>query len=570
MKKKYGMVYIFICLILFDKQLYSKSSAAKAIANTISYPVTTIKESIRKKYPVQQTLSNDQLKVRLGQDLCPQEVTYLKNRSPKVKQALKKHFDIDEPLKIGLCFSGGGNRAMLASLGFLLGAQEIGLFDASYYMVGLSGSTWTISPFSYLSATQNMNLIKFKDQLVSRLDSLMTVLSPSLPVVPVFSKLQNISMQDNFLKRYGYDQYLSSIDIYSAFIGNFTLLPVGKKRLDVTWSSIADKIKEGDIPLPLCSAVSYKKTHKKGTQYYWFEIGPFEVGSDQLRSYVPTQAFGSMFNKGTPLANYLGHAPEYPISFYEAVCGSAFTFSINEILDRNIEYSFTILGQTIALPLKQMMHSNITESLRFSPATFHNYTFGLEDSPIKKDTKIKLYDGAMNFNFPLPVVMRPARDIDLVIIGDASLDVDSFKFAQNHFKRNEVKFPDMSDLTEAMISKPITIFNDPRLVNYDKDMATIAYCPFIKNTEFSQTFDPIVCKKEKFCGTFNFNYTKKQAEKVVGLTRYNIMSVKNEIKDVLQALQKQKFTENIIALNSSLTAHVEDLSKIIHKTIISM
>ena len=534
MKSNYIMITMILLIVSYNDCAVnnSKSITSRAV-DTLYYPITSLKSSIREKYPVVQALPDAQLKVRIGQDLCSQETAFLENRRPKAQQALKDYFDIDAPLKIGIACTGGGNRAMLTSLGFLLGAQEIGLFDAAYYMVGLSGSTWTISPFSYLYATQGMTLTQFKDQLVPRLGSLMKVLASGVTPVPVFSNYQTASMQDNFAKRYGYDQYLSSIDIYAAFIGNFTLFPAGKNRLDVTWSSIADTIQAGNIPLPLGSTVAYKKNHKQGTQYYWLEVGPFEVGSDQLQGYVPTQAFGSKFKNGQVLKDYQGHAPEYPISFYEAVFGSAFTVSVNEIVDRYSSYSFSILGQKITLPLKQMMSSNFAENVRFSPATFHNYMFGVKGNPTEKDEKIKLYDAAMNFNMPLPIVMRPARQVDLVFVCDASIDADSLKFAQNHFKRHKIKFPDMTLLKQSMIAKPLTIFNDPRLATYDKDMVTIAYCPFVKNEAFSKMFDPVVCATKDVCNTFNFNYTQVQAEQVVALSRYNLVSMKDEIKDVL-------------------------------------
>ncbi len=541
-------------------------SLTSRVADVVYYPIAALKESIRQKYPVVQALPEAPIKVRIGQDICQQEVAFLENRRPKAQQALKDYFGIDTSLKIGIACTGGGNRAMLASLGFLLGAQEIGLFDAAYYMVGLSGSTWTISPFSYLHATQGMTLTQFKDQLMPRLGSLMKIVVSGAAPIPVFSSYQTASMQDNFAKRYGYDQYLSSIDIYAAFIGNFTLLPAGKNRLDVTWSSIADTIKEGNIPLPLGSTVAYKKTHKDGTQYYWLEVSPFEVGSDQLQGYVPVKAFGSKFKNGITLPDYQGHAPEYPISFYEAVFGSAFTVSVNEIVDRYVTYSFKVLGQKITLPLKQMFSSHLAEYTRFSPATFHNFTFGLPGNPMEKDEKIKLYDAAMNFNMPLPILMRPARQVDLVFVCDASIDSDSLKFAQNHFKRHKIKFPDMSLLKQSMIAKPLTIFNDPRLATYDKNMVTIAYCPFVKNEAFSKTFDPIVCQAKDVCNTFNFNYTQAQAEQVVGLSRYNLVSMKDEIKDVLQALQqqktqiavqKEKLTADVVKLNQMLTEEVQ-------------
>jgi Lysophospholipase catalytic domain len=562
MKSNYITITMILLIVSYnDCAVDNSKSITSRVADVVYYPITSLKASIREKYPVVQTLPEAQLKVRVGQDICPQEVTFLENRRPKVQQALKDYFDIDAPLKIGIACTGGGNRAMLASLGFLLGAQEIGLFDAAYYMVGLSGSTWTISPFSYLHATQGMTLSQFKDQLTPRLGSLMKVVVSGAAPVPVFSSYQTASMQDNFAKRYGYDQYLSSIDIYAAFIGNFTLLSAGKNRLDVTWSSIADTIQEGNIPLPLGSTVAYKKTHKQGTQYYWLEVGPFEVGSDQLQGYVPVQAFGSKFKNGKALPDYQGHTPEYPIGFYEAVFGSAFTVSVNEIVDRYTSYSFNVLGQKITLPLKQIFSSNFAEYTRFSPATFHNYTFGLPGNPMENDEKIKLYDAAMNFNIPLPIVMRPARQIDLVFVCDASIDLESLKFAQNHFKRHKIKFPDMTQLTQLMITKPLTIFNDPRLATYDKDMVTIAYCPFVKNEAFLKTFDPVVCQSQDVCNTFNFNYTQVQAEQVVGLSRYNLVSMKNEIKDVLQALQQQK-TQTTVQ-NQKLIADVVKLNQIL-------
>lgn len=87
------------------------------------------------------------------------------------------------------------------------------------------------------------------------------------------------------------------------------------------------------------------------------------------------------------------------------------------------------------------------------------------------------------------------------------------------------------------------VLNDPRLQNYDKNMVTILHCPFIKNDRFSEDFNPILSIVNGYCNTFNFKYTKEQAEQVVGLARYNISSLKSEIKEVFQALEKQKSAE---------------------------
>lgn len=524
-----------------------EASTASALKSII--PAFDTKIDSHKAYPVALRLSDDELAVRQSKELCPQELNFIKNRTPQVAQALKKYFDIDAPLKIGMCFSGGGNRAMLVSLGFLLGAQDIGLFDASYYMAGLSGSTWTILPFSYLHATQQISLTQFKDQLVSRLNSIMTPARNGMPQTPIITQHQMNYMQNTVSKRFASGQYVSSIDIYGSFIGDFTLLPVGENRLDVTFSSIAKSLEQGSIPLPLGSAVADKPLTKK--DYFWFEVGPFEVGSDDLGAYVPIQGFGLQYKQGKVVSSHAGHAPEYPLSFYEGVFGSAFTISMQD-LNRvpfmqdqmnlfNKFLNFSFMNPFTNFDTSSLMSDDAMKNIRLFPACFHNYTLGLKDSPLAQETKLKLYDAGLGFDLPLPLMMRQARDIDVIIACDSMIDLETLQLAAVHFKQNNIKFPDVSSLTEQTISKLVTVLNDPRLENYDNDMITIVYCPFIKNNTYSETFDPIQCRVEGFCGMFNFNYTKEQAEEVVGLTRYNVNAIKNEIKAVLQALQEKNF-----------------------------
>ena len=531
-------------LSYLQKYLYRQVSFVFNVDVGVNRTVAKFKADIRKKYPDEH--NNDDVQVRLGNDLCQSEIDFVHNRMPKIVTALKENFDIDTPFKIAFCSSGGGNRAMLTTLGFYLGMQDIGLLDATLYTAGVSGSTWTIVPWSYLHATQGMSLTKFKNQLVPRLNKTMATVN-SLSTLPMINEVQKDIMINNIAKRFAYNQFISSIDVYSGFVGDYTLYPVGKNRLDVTWSSIADKVKQGDMPLPMGAAVSYKSREsvKKNAEYYWFEMGPFEVGSDQLQAYVPTKSFGSKFNKGNPVHGYPGHAPEYPISYYEGIFGSVFTFSMHEIIDRITDRpTFTLFGKKIVLPVDLWIRSNIFESVRntrFAPATFHNYTRGLVDSPIHGEKRINLYDGAMNFNLPFPLLMRPARQVDIIVVCDSDVDLNSLKLARIHSLRNGIKFPRLEIYTEQILgSKPMTVLNDPRSVNYDKNILTILYCPFVKNDKFSETFDPARCMEVDFCNTFNFKYSKQQAEQVVDLTRYNINSIKDEIKEVLQALQKQK------------------------------
>jgi len=515
-----------------------------AINLGIQKQISNMKERIRSSFPpVQESLD---LNVRVGTDLSSSEYTFIHNRMPKIQESLYKNFGIQEPLKIAFCCSGGGNRAMLVSLGYMLGAQDIGLFDTALYIAGLSGSTWTITPWSYLHATQGISLEEFKDQLVGRLYKTIGTIG-GLSLVPMVTNEQKKILLNNMVQRFGYDQTVSSIDFYGGLIGNYTLLSAGRDRLNATWSSIADIIEQGNMPLPMGSAVSYKygQSIRGLTDYYWFEISPFEVGSDQLNSYVPIKKFGSKFNKGNPVDGYLGNAPEYPMSFYQGVFGSAFAFSMNEIIDKAIgRPKITLLGRTFKLPVDLWIRQSTFEhmrNIRFMPAMFHNYSYGLSESPIATSKYIALYDGAMNFNFPLPIVMRPARQVDVIFICDASADFEELKVAERHCKKNNIKFPSLKNIIHKdAVTKPMTVLNDPRLNDYDKDVITIVYCPFVKNSNFSEKFDPVSCISQSFCNTFNFKYEKSQAETVVDLARYNINSVKNDIVAVMKSLADSK------------------------------
>jgi phospholipase A2 len=494
--------------------------------------------------------------VREGTDLSPSEKIFLHHRLPKCYKALESNFDITTPLKLGFCASGGGNRAMLTTLGAYLGMQDIGLFDTLVYSAGVSGSTWTIAPWSYLYATQKISIEDFKNTLVESLHTTaLTVGGKSLP--PMISLEQRIILMNSIKQRFAYNQPITSIDLYGAFLGNYSLQLAGDEKLSVTWSSIADALKQGDMPMPMGSAVSYvygqsaKKQSKEGqTQYYWFEVSPFEVGGDQVGAYVPTKYFGSEFYKGSLVDTYTGTAPEYPLCYFQGVFGSAFAASLNEIIDRCVvPTTITIFGKQFPLPIGLWIRKTTAEymrDVRFYAARFFNYAYGIADSSIGKMQEIKLYDGAMHFNFPLPVLMRPAREIDCIFLCDASRSLLEIQKADVHCKKNGMKFPDISWCTQEMLeSKLYTIFNDPDDTNYRSDVVTIFYFPLIKNEAYSKTFDPVVCSQKGHCNTFNFKYSKKQAEDLVGAVRFNVNQMKPEITRVLKKLSQQKSMKQV-------------------------
>jgi hypothetical protein len=528
-------------------------------------PMAAIKQAIRKKYPVETPLSDDQLQVRVGQDLCPREIDFINNRMPKVTQALQQNFGIDKPLKIALCASGGGNRAMLSTLGFYLGAQDIGLFDTLLYTMGVSGSTWTIAPWSCMNAMMAMSLVDFREKLVnnSLLSQSMLKLAPEIYTAAKPSKSLQDNMSGNITKHFGYDQYGSSVDIYSGFIGNYSLLPLGPNRLNFKWSAIAPIVEQGGMPLPLGAAISVKKekSEKEPGEYYWFEVSPFEVGGDEVGGYVPLSAFGSEFKNGKPVAGYRGHCPEYPISYFQGVFGSSFEASLDEMFDFKIPVEDFKIGKVhIKLPINQWLQSKDLQGLRdsrFCPATFHNYMKGLLASPLSDKKEFQLYDAGIDFNFPLPLAMRSARQIDVIIICDSGPGVDwnTLQNAQRYFQRRGIKIPDFSKTQGA--GYLMTVFNDPRLADYQKDLVTVLYCSFDKNNVFSPTFDPANCTFSGYCQTFNFKYTPDQAAQVVDCMRFNVKAMKSNFQGIFNALQPKVTKDAVATIDSSHLATIQ-------------
>ncbi len=102
---------------------------------------------------------------RYGNGISLGECKYLQKRLPIVRTALEKMLNCSMEGKatpsIAFVASGGGYRAMLCTLGFLYGAQKIGLLDTASYITCLSGSTWAVAPW----ISTGIPLKKFKEYI---------------------------------------------------------------------------------------------------------------------------------------------------------------------------------------------------------------------------------------------------------------------------------------------------------------------------------------------------------------------------------------------------------------------
>src|SRR5690606_34383497 len=100
--------------------------------------------------------------------------------------------------RIHVCASGGGYRAMVATLGALIGMEEPGLLDCVSTIAGLSGSTWAMA--SWYSGGKT--LTETRDALANKL------------CAPFYTrKLWPDTIKSHVKERLGHDQELGLVDV---------------------------------------------------------------------------------------------------------------------------------------------------------------------------------------------------------------------------------------------------------------------------------------------------------------------------------------------------------------------
>ncbi len=456
-------------------------------------------------------------------ELCYEEQQYIHLRTPHVQEALEQFLDMkltaDEAPRIGLCFSGGGFRAMTLTLGFLKAAQEIGLFDSSMFMCGLSGSTWAIAP--WIATDEPLDI--FINRLSEKIENGLDFINNPHEIELLMQKLLIKTM---------YKQPLSAIDIYGAILANTLLNDIGDGRMNMTISETHQAVLMGFLPLPIYTSVQTNKT-----PYEWMECTPFEIGSDSLQSYIPTWAYGRKFKHGASL----DYAPEQSLGYFMGIFGSAFEVDFKDILYHTQDQLHAIkmkLPEALQSPATDIINF-IAESplndIRLFPSMLHNFTHNIQWSPLCNDKNICLVDAGIDFNVPFPPLLRPERKVDVIIVYDASGIIegaDELRHAEEYAWRKQLKFPkiDYSTIDKKRVS-----------ICKDNDPATpiVIYFPRIANPDYSN-FDPEYCTQSSYCSTMNFKYSQEQFKELSGLSEFTLKQNSDLIKSVLKEVVERK------------------------------
>lgn len=501
-----------------------------------------------------------QATVRLDNNLSAREKNFINVRQTKVTPACERL--VDESLwhhevpNIAICFSGGGYRAMIEAIGFLIGAQAIGLLDATMYASGLSGSTWALTPW----VLSGMDIKDYKEQLKPKIHC-----NFSEYLYNLCSDEQQ-AIYNLRADKYADKQTFGLVDIYGCLLANTLLDGLATDKQHVHLSDLAPQVNSGAFPLPICTAVAGGvKNH-----HLWFEFTPFDIGSTQT-GFIPTEALGRKFENGQSVEVEPGrYAKQQSLGYCMGIWGSAFAVDghrlEHELRDamsyqalQYISYMLYAIGGTLGsyIPANGYVSYGDMPSIwpdtnqNFAAATVDNFTHGLSYTgwsnwwkgrdviPLSDNPKLSLIDGAFDLvngcglNLGIIPLLRPERNIDVIIICDSSADLEgspALYAAEQRAQTMGLKFPKIDySKTDCSI---ISIFEG----EYGDGVPTVIYMPGIKNPDYGK-FNPATTA---YTSTTNFCYSPKQIDELSGLTEFAVRQNSDVIIDAIRRAVDKK------------------------------
>lgn len=461
--------------------------------------------------------------VRISKNLCIEEENFLQNRKKETHKGLEKFIGIkiseNEILRIAICFSGGGYRAMISSLGSLIGAEKIGLLDCLTYISSLSGSTWMLACLMAhkLSLIKLKKLMKFQTRMPINFGFDISYLIRK-GIGGLFSgkKLTITGIWGTILGRH----FFGEIEVQYADFDN------SKKNISksaIPKLSDQDKyLKNMNLPFPIYTAALVLEK-----DYDWIEFTPYEIGSTYNNTFVPSWSFGRKFRNGTSM----NFTPEYGIDFFMGVWGSAFTASLKETLNWYGKKLPPILFHAFNFITGRTEFGKV----RISPALIPNFAFKMPGHLWSQRHYLTLVDAGLDFNLPLPPLLKEERKVDIIIVCDMSAVLDNapeLQLAECYAIKNTLKFPKIN--YRGIEKSIINVFKD----EIDPNVPIIIYMPLIKNEKYSSRFDPMESiKKRGYCSTFNLRYSPEQFDELCNLFEFNMVEsgyiIKKTIKDFI-------------------------------------
>ncbi|OCL13517.1 FabD/lysophospholipase-like protein [Glonium stellatum] len=393
--------------------------------------------------------------VRVSNDLCNEEKAFLRNRQAYTRRALAKYLNIPEkdihpddvPI-IAMCGSGGGLRALVAGSSSYLSAYEAGLFDCVTYTAGVSGSCWLQTLYySTLSGQSHQRLIK---HLKHRLG--VHIAFPPAALALVASAPTNKYLLTGIVeKAKGLpNPDFGIVDIYGLLLAARLLVPKGELSIDEYDFKISNQRRytdDGSHPLPIYTAVRHEipieeqidmqdpiaaeAKARREAWFQWFEFTPYELWCEELEAGIPTWAIGRKFENGKTVWRENGLSlPELRVPLLMGIWGSAFCATLSHYYKEVRPFMKGLAGFAGIDELISERNDDLIKLHPINPAAIPNFVLGMKGSlppscpeSIFRTENLQLMDAGMSNNLPIYPLLRPGRNVDILIAFDASADV---------------------------------------------------------------------------------------------------------------------------------------------------
>lgn len=394
--------------------------------------------------------------VRVSTELCEEEKEYLARRRKVARMALAKYLDIpekdihpDDVPTIAMCGSGGGMRALIAGMGSMIATEEDGLFDCITYTSGVSGTCWLqslyLTSFANGSAQNLLEHLKVKAGThiaypPTAFQALTTLPTSKYLLSGLVEKLKGDKTAD-----------IGLVDLYGLLLSARYLVPrgdLGVSDKDFKLSNQREYLRYGQLPLPIYTTIRHeipdldgtgnvsesdKEIAKKEAWFQWYEMTPYEFFCEEFSAGIPTWALGRKFKNGKDVAPECGfHLPELRMPLLMGIFGSAFCATLSHYWR---EIKPMVKGMSGFGAVDNMVagrNEDLEKVHPINPASIPNFAYGMHGRLPKTTPKsiydneyIQLMDAGMSNNLPIYPLLRPGRNVDIVLAFDASADIKS-------------------------------------------------------------------------------------------------------------------------------------------------
>ncbi|KAK3294858.1 acyl transferase/acyl hydrolase/lysophospholipase [Chaetomium fimeti] len=398
-------------------------------------------------------------KVRVSGELCDEEKTFLERRRKMIVPALARFLGVeerdihpDDVPTIAMCGSGGGLRALVAGTGSFLATAEDGLFDCATYVSGVSGSCWLQS--LYYSSVTGANFHNAIDHLKARLGT--HIAYPPVAFAALTTSPTNKYLFSGLVEKLKGDprSQFGLVDAYGMLLAARLLVPKGElgvNEKDFKLSNQREYMKYGQNPLPIYTAVRHeipeldspdyggpgslteeaKDRAKREAWFQWFEITPYEFFCEEFSAGIPTWAMGRRFKNGSDLPSDSGfRLPETRLPFLLGTFGSAFCATLSHYYREIRPIVKSLTGFQSLDDLIWGHNKDLSKVHPIEPPSIPNFVHGMYGQlpntvpqGVYDNEYLQLMDAGMSNNLPIYPLLRPGRDVDIILAFDASADI---------------------------------------------------------------------------------------------------------------------------------------------------